>query len=396
MRRLLTATLLLSCLTGCGASAPNNQIVSTSSGATTSASATPAVTPEVNAQLDAAILAAMKQDSIPGVIVSVRSPNFTYEKSFGVANKATGAPMQSDMVLRIGSVTKTFTVTAILQLVDQGLIGLDDPISKYVSGVPSGDQITLRQMAGMQSGLYNYTNDEATFQAALAADPLHSWSTQELLNIAFSHPNNFAPGTNFEYCNTNTVLLGVVIEKVTGKALPAALQQLITQPLALSRTALATDNLLPDPHAHGYTEQFQPGVQVDATDWNPTWAGAAGAMYSAMEDLHIWASVLGTGTLLSPATQAARLQTVPFKDGPPGSTYGLGIIDMSGWLGHGGNLPGYGSIVGYLPSGQATLVVLVNHNPSSNPVLSPNLLIAHAVTAIITPGNIITVARDPE
>ena len=99
----------------------------------------------------------MKQASIPGSIVGLWMPGGSYVRAFGVTDKVTGAPMQTGFFMRIGSETKTFTVSAILQLVDQGLIGLDDPIAKYIPDVPDGQHITIRELARMQSGLYNYS-----------------------------------------------------------------------------------------------------------------------------------------------------------------------------------------------------------------------------------------------
>jgi D-alanyl-D-alanine carboxypeptidase len=215
------------------------------------------------------------------------------------------------------------------------------------------------------------------------------------LQIAFSHPPEFPPGTNFQYCNTNTVLLGLVVEKVTGQPLASYLQQNVLKPLHQDHTALPPGNELPDPHAQGYTEKLSPGQPVNATTWNPSWAGAAGAMYSDLNDMHVWAPALATGTLLKQSTQAERLRTVPFKGGPPGSTYGLGIIDLSGWIGHGGNLPGYTSLEVYLPSQQASLVILVNTEAAKDK-LTPNLVLGQVVTKIVSPGNVITEGQDNE
>lgn len=118
----------------------------------------PRLTPAVAAELDGAIRGVMEKAKVPGVLVSLSAPGKgEYVRAFGVADKATGAPMATDLYMRMGSETKTFTVTALLQLVDDGLVGLDDPIGTYVPGVPNGDRITLRELAGMRSGLFNYS-----------------------------------------------------------------------------------------------------------------------------------------------------------------------------------------------------------------------------------------------
>lgn len=175
-------------------------------------------------QLDAAIGQTMITASIPGAIIGVWGPEGRYVRAAGVADKATRAPIQADFFSRIGSVTKTFTVTGVLQLADQGKLGLDDSIGKYIERVPLGDKITLRQLARMRSGLENYANSTA-FQQALVADPFRNFTPQELLGYAFAEPTPVAPGDAFEYSNTNTVLLGRVVEKVSQRAITAGLHQ---------------------------------------------------------------------------------------------------------------------------------------------------------------------------
>lgn len=117
-----------------------------------------------------------------------------YVRSFGVADKRTGAPMTDDLYMRIGSETKTFTATVVLELVDDGLIGLDDPVSAHVSGVPHGDRITVRDLAEMRSGLFPYSSDPG-FVTALESDPTRPSTPQELLAYGYKHPNVAAPGT---------------------------------------------------------------------------------------------------------------------------------------------------------------------------------------------------------
>lgn len=194
------------------------------------------IDPGVADRLDEAIEKTMSMAAIPGAIVGVWGPDGNYVKAFGVADKTTGAPMETDFYHRIGSVTKTFTVTGVLQLVDEDKVALDDPISKYVEGVPLGDQITLRQLARMQSGLANYSANE-DFQKALLSDPQAAFTPQQLLGYAFAQPATFPPGQGFEYSNTNTTLLGLVIEKVSGLPLPEYVTQKIVQPLKMAGTS---------------------------------------------------------------------------------------------------------------------------------------------------------------
>ena len=140
----------------------------------------------------------------------------------------------------------------LLQLAEQGKLGLDDPIGKFIDGVPQGDKITLRQLACMRSGLENYAHATA-FQQALVADPYRNFTPQELLGYAFAEPMPFSPGEAYEYSNTNTVLLGLVVEKLSRQSLPDYIKDHILTPLGMDHTSFPTTNAFPEPHAQGYT-----------------------------------------------------------------------------------------------------------------------------------------------
>lgn len=343
------------------------------------------LTPAVAAQLDAAVRRVMREARVPGVTVGLWAPGKgSYLRSFGVADKATGAPMTPDLHVRIGSETKTFTVTALLQLVDQGKVGLDDTIGKYVTGVPNGDRITLRELAGMRSGLFNYSLDDA-FVKKFEADPQQSFTPRQLLDVSFAHPVLFEPGAEFDYSNTNLILLGLVVEKVTGRPLHDVITKDVLGPAGLRSTVFPTGPALPAPYAHGYTDQTASGQVEDSTHWNPSWAWAAGEMVSDVQNLRSWARTLATGTLLKPATQAERLKTTPMDI--PGAGYGLGIFDVQGWIGHNGSIPGYEVLPVYLPSAQATMVIVLNTD-SQYKGQEPSTLFGEAVTAIVTPDHV--------
>ncbi|MYT26776.1 serine hydrolase, partial [Streptomyces sp. SID7760] len=343
------------------------------------------LTPAVAARLDTAVRKVMRETRVPGVTVGLWAPGKgSYVKTFGVADKATGAPMATDLHVRIGSETKTFTVTALLQLVDQKKIALDDPIGTYVKGVPNGDRITLRQLAGMRSGLFNYSLDEG-FVKKLQADPERGMTPQQLLDFSFKHPVQFPPGARFDYSNTNLILLGLVVEKVTGRPLHEVITQDVLAPAGLRHTVFPTSAAMPDPYAHGYTDQTASGRIEDSTHWNPSWAWAAGAMISDLQDLRSWAHTLATGRLLTPATQAERLKTTPMN--LPGDGYGLGIFNVQGWIGHNGSIPGYEVLPVYLPQARATMVILLNTDDQYENQ-EPSTLFGQAVTSIVTPGHV--------
>ncbi|MFD3550659.1 serine hydrolase domain-containing protein [Streptomyces goshikiensis] len=335
-------------------------------------------------KLDTAITKVMKETGIPGLNIGVWIPGRgAYEKSFGTADMKSGAPMTADLHTRIGSISKTFTVTGVLQLVDQGKVGLDDPISRYVTDVPGGEHITVRQLAQLRSGLFDYIDDKQ-WLADLRADPERAYTPRQLLDIAFAHPPTFAPGAKWQYSNTNLVLLGLLIEKVSGQHLGAYLQEHVLAPLKLTGTSLPSDATLPAPYAHGYTDLTPDGTVTDASGWNPSWGWATGSMISTIKDMHTWAPALRDGRLLTEKTQTERLNTLP--TGVPRISYGLGILDTYGWLGHNGDLPGYGSIAVQYPTDKATLVVLVNSDVNYR---RKNLasIVANTVTLIVTPDH---------
>lgn len=341
--------------------------------------------PEVSARLDKAIADVRKQAGIPGVVVGVWMPGKgSYVRATGVADKATGEPMSADSYIRIGSETKTFTVTALLELVDEGRIALDDPISAYVPGVRNGKRITLRHLAEMRSGLFPYTAD-ADFQHDLLSDPQRYFTPKELLAYGMKHKNTFKPGAAFQYSNSNLILLGLVVEKMSGHRLDDFIHRRVLRPSHLRHTQLPTGPEFPRPHSHGYTDQTLSGKVEDSTNWNPSWAWAAGAMISDLHDLRRWAKIVATGELLSPETQAQRLKTLP--TGFPGTSYGLGIFETGGWIGHNGSLPGYETVTVYLPSQKATLVIMINTDIGRGGQ-EPSTLLARAVTRIITPDNV--------
>ncbi|MGV0853355.1 serine hydrolase domain-containing protein [Mycolicibacterium phlei] len=360
------------------------------------AGAPPAVAQPVDlaAALDRVIEQRLAQMGAPGAIVSLSIPGeIEYVKAFGVADTATGAPMLLDSHHRIGSVTKTFTGTAILQLVDQGRIRLSDPISRYVEGVPHGDEITLDLLGRMRSGLSNYTENDEFVARLYRESPLgpdaFAVTPRELVDLAFTQPMKFPPGTQYEYSNTNTVLLGMVVEKVTGMPLGQYLQENIFGPLGLTQTSYPADGWLPAPYAHGYNEAPD-GAIVDTALWNPAWADAAGKIVSNVYDLRTWARALGSGALLKPETQAARI-----SDGSPaapGTDYSFAIFNVQGWRGHNGDIPGYATVAVYLPERDATLVVFVNSD-----VPEPHSAgeIAYDVTRIATPDNVYELGPQP-
>jgi D-alanyl-D-alanine carboxypeptidase len=149
-------------------------------------------------------------------MVLLRTPEGTLSASYGTGVRGSERPVSADDHIRVGSVTKTWTTTVILQLVQENKLSLDDPVSKHRPDVPGGDRITVEQLLTMRSGLFNYT-ETLELNSAMDQEPQRVWEPEQLLALAFAHPPYFGPGEGFHYSNTNTALLGLIAEKIEGK-----------------------------------------------------------------------------------------------------------------------------------------------------------------------------------
>ena len=308
----------------------------------------------------------------PGAIVAVRSPEGTWIDTIGVADPATGAPMESDFYMRIGSITKTFTGSLILQLDEQGELSLDDTIDEYVDGVPNGDEVTLRMLIDMTSGIASYTLDEQWVTTYLTT-PTTVWTPDQLLEAGLSLPPSFPPGEKFEYSNTNFILLGKVIEEVTGEPFTEVLDEQILEPLELTHTSFPDDALIPVTHPQGYSLQGTPDdsqTQVNATDWSPSFGWTAGQMISTIDDLLVWGRVLATGQgILDEEESIERLAAIP---GEQGYGYAAGCID--GWFGHTGEIPGFNTSVFHDTTTDTTVITIANSDiPTGDCTVSKTL-----------------------
>lgn len=331
----------------------------------TAASSTAVLPDDLVADLDAAAQASFEsQVAAPGAIVGVRTPEGVWTHAYGLADPDSEQPMQVGMHTRVGSVTKTFTGTALMQLVEAGEVSLDDTIDTYVPDVPNGDRITLRQLATMTSGLQSYTK-VTDFTDTYFAAPGTVFDADELIAVGLAASPVFEPGERFDYSNTNTLLLGKVIESVTGRPLAEVFAEQIFEPLGLEHTSWPGESTeLPEPFAQGFTLQGDaatPDAPSNATHWNPAWGGAAGEMISNMDDLLAYGRALVTGQgLLDPETQIERLESLPAPAG-----YGIAMGCIGGWVGHTGELPGYNTSVFHHTASDTTIVVQTNSDIAS-------------------------------
>jgi D-alanyl-D-alanine carboxypeptidase len=374
MRVFLPSAVLLLAITGCGGSSvidPERPFDSATV-----------------ARLEAAVAQVMADKETPGIVVGVYYPGRgQWETAVGVSDLVTERPMAVGNHFRIGSVTKTFIGTLILQLAGEGRISLDQKVGTILDGIPNGDRITIRQLLNMTSGLPSYTMNEA-FVKQYFADTSRSYTAADLLRFAW-YKEPVEPGTQLFYSNTNTVVLGQVIEKVTGKSIATNLRDRIFARLGLTGTSWPQTPAMPEPFSHGYSDDVGDSV-MDASNWNPSWTNAAGQMISALRDLRVYARALGRGDLVTPQMQAERLRWVELP-GPPDKKYGLAIGKTGGWIFHQGELPGYNSVIAYLPEMDAVIVVLVNTsiNPSGpTPVMDALKRISDLLSPAYSPPSV--------
>jgi D-alanyl-D-alanine carboxypeptidase len=318
-------------------------------------------------QYQTAVCHVMDSYRAPGVVAGVWAPGKTpWVQAFGVRDMATGTPLSPDDHFPIASVTKSFTVHLVLQLADLGLLSLDDTIDQYVAGIPNGSQISLLQLAAMESGIKNYTA-VAAFLAQFTQDVTASYTEQALVDFAVAESPVFVPGSAYDYSNTNTVLLGMVVREVTGLAFADALQLYLLSPLQLRDTSYPVQLGLPVPFPLPHDADQSSGNVSLLPFIHPSSLAGAGAMVSTIRDLGTWCRVLGSGQLLRPSTRQLRLMHArAATNGPRYDNYGVGIGMLGGWLGHTGSSIGFQAACFYDPVSGATIAALANATPSSS------------------------------
>ena len=292
---------------------------------------------------------------VPGFVIGIWSPTQgVYRASFGQADLKSAAKPKLGSNFRIGSVSKTFTATVILELVDEGKLSLNGTVKQYVPGLarkyPGTGSRTVAQLLGMRSGLPEYTDAAVKY---FTRAPQRIWTADQLIALAMqTGPVKPAGGAKSVYTNTNYVLLGQIAQAVTGTRMDRLVQQRLLGPLGLRHTIYpaATRTRLPEPLTHGYIgpsgaeEIKQLGgttpAGTDVTNWNPSWGNAAGMMSSTIDDLARWSNGMFGNALLPSKLRKQRLVTTPMSDT---LRYGLGIFGVVGsrWVGHEGGITGW-------------------------------------------------------
>ncbi|MGW1772717.1 serine hydrolase domain-containing protein [Streptomyces sp. NPDC002104] len=303
----------------------------------------------------------------PGAMARFTGPDGVRTRVEGVRDRSTGSAMDTRARFRIGSVTKTFSSVVLLQLVDEGKIELDRPVNSYLPGLLPDDRITVRHLLTHRSGLADYTN--AMFEHTVPgfeAVRNKVFTYQELVGLSLAEPRTTEPGVAYKYSNTNFVVVGMLIEKATGKPVAKEYERRIIKPLKLKNTSYVhPGTAIKGLHANGYLHPDEEGAPlVDSTEQTVSWAQSAGAMISSAADLSTFMSSLLGGKLLRPATLDAMLTVTP-TDATNTRFYGLGLrrYDLSCGTkvyGHTGTVQGFYTYAFTTRDGKQSLSAMAN------------------------------------
>lgn len=337
-----------------------------------SACGTESFSQETQDQLNSTLDATISQAQSPGALTGIWSPDGTWVVSKGYADLESQLPMETSDIFRIGSVTKTFTSTLVLQLVDDGMLSLDDTLDMYMQEFPNSDSITIRQLLTHTSGIPEWAEDDELRQEVLE-NPDQGWTVDKMIEIVGEQPLLFEPGADYSYSNVGYFLLGKVIENASGKSVDENIQERIAVPLGLQNTFMPDGPTFDGDVIHGYEEIDGEVTDTTGTDAarvvNYDLAYTAGGMVSTLEDLHIWSKALATGELISEELHREQLPQelqeapgVPVKSG-----YGMGVSQNDVWIGHSGAVAGYEVNMAYYPEKDTSIVTFFNKFTSLEP-----------------------------
>ena len=325
-----------------------------------------------------------------------------------LGSSMTGVPARPDMRFRAGSVGIAFMDVILLQLVDEGQVSLDDPITRWLPKVPHGDEITLGMLGNSTSGIRDYVKNTA-FQTELLSNPFKQWTPEELVSFADPADLLYPPGKNFSYSHANYVLLGAALAQITHTRLDHLLEQRIFRPYGLRATSNGYTPDIPAPVLHAFTADR--GTYEESSFWNPSWTTAPGAVITEdICDLARSGEAVGSGRTLSPQGYQTMLNpgTVglgtpqPYTQGgdcPVGicipqteaAHYGMGSIVVNGWVFQNPSITGYAAVMAYLPSEHLTIATTATYSPGTSPDnINPGKDVAEAISQVLVPNNPLT------
>ncbi|MEU2244462.1 serine hydrolase domain-containing protein [Streptomyces sp. NPDC018338] len=379
-RRLAVSATLIAALVG-GVAPATTAFAAPSAGAATATTA-PAPAPAPDMEGVTAALNAAMANGAPGAMARFSGPDGVRSRTVGVRDRVSGAAMDVQARFRIGSVSKTFSTVVLLQLVQEGKLTLDAPVNEYLPGLLPDDRITVRHLLTHRSGLADYTDDMFNNTVpGFEAVRNRVFSYQELVDLSLALPRTTEPGVAYKYSNTNFVVVGMLIEKATGRPVADAYERRIFKPLKLTKTSYVhPDTRIKGLHVRGYLHPDEAGAPlVDSTEQTVSWAQSAGAVISSPGDLNTFTSALMRGRLLSPA-MLETMTTVTPTDTTNTRFYGLGLrrYDLSCGtqiFGHTGTVQGFYTYAFSTRDGRRSLSAVANtsNHGSANTALGGTL-----------------------
>ena len=297
----------------------------------------------------------------------------------------TGVPASPEMHFRNGAVAIAYLGTVLLQQAEAGVVGIDDPLSRWFPEHPRAEEVTLAMLIRGTSGYADYVTDEG-FLRALLDDPFRAWTPEELIAIGLGQPMRCDPGSCWSYAHTNFVILGEVLAAAAGRPLADLIREGIVEPLGLTGTRSDQTAAIPEPVLHAFARER--GLYEESTFWNPSWTLAEGAvMTSTIADLLTSARALGEGTLVSEASHAQQFSPVT-ADLPPWNAdrwYGMGHFVSNGWIVQNPSFAGYAATMAYLPAQQIAIAVAVTVTEAGDPDYNYSSDILGEIAAALAP-----------
>ncbi len=312
-----------------------------------------------------AILNEAVTEAHPGFSLYVDSPDYgTWKLAAGKADLETQEDMEPSSTLRFGSTTKTFTAALCLLLHEDGLLDFDRKLSEFLPDitVPHDSLITVENLLNMTSGLLDYANDGDRILNEILEDPTKTYTPQELIEYAIeiTDPAEIDPGTTWHYSNTNYVLLGLILEEVSGSTYADLLRSRIINPVGLEHVTVDEE---PENFAHGYLDLDDDGQLDDISSWNPTTFWSAGCLVGTAEDLGKFASALFNGEIITTESLELMQSWFPLGEGIPFEYgYGCGFHKDMDLIGHNGGTPGYAAEMWYHTDTGTIITVISNSN----------------------------------
>ncbi len=298
----------------------------------------------------------------------------------------TGVPATPAMNWRIGSMAFALLWTLALQLQEDGVVDLDQPIARWRPELPSADRVTLRMLLNGTSGYQDYVTDPR-FLRALSAAPFRQWTDAQLLAYAFRRPPECAPGGCWNYSHANFVIAEGILAPAAGVPFATLLRQRILRPAGLRHTRSVSTPQIASPVLHAFTTQG--GVYQESTFWNPSWTTGRGAVLtSTVRDVVRIAALVGSGRLLSPASYAQLVAptTAAFAPWSDRNYYGLGVFSINGWLVQNPSFSGYAGAMGYLPGRRISIAVTSTQRQGADPDANVASTILERIGAYLAPG----------